>query len=202
MPFDPAKPVENTALDAAEMRSQFNGLHAIIQAVPAGPQGAQGPPFAQAVVDGVSTLNPGDPATVQVSFDGTNVHFTFAIPRGNDGTNGSDGTGVSSAAVDSVSTVDPGQPATVSVNFDAGSSTLHFSFGIPRGNDGGQGGQGEQGPPGEVTASQLSSAISGTSNNSNGVGTMDTPFANDPPTLADLEVMRAKMNELIVALRR
>ena len=31
---------------------------------------------------------------------------------------------------------------------------------------------------------------------------LDTPFANDPPTLADMEVMRAKVNELIAALRR
>ena len=44
--------------------------------------------------------------------------------------------------------------------------------------------------------------IQGTSNNTNSVGTMDTPFANDPPTLADMEAMRAKMNELILALRR
>jgi hypothetical protein len=56
-----------------------------------GGPGAQGPPFAQAVVDGVTTLNPGDPATVGVSFDGTNVRFTFGIPRGNDGSNGSNG---------------------------------------------------------------------------------------------------------------
>ena len=48
----------------------------------------------------------------------------------------------------------------------------------------------------------LSSAIIGTSSNSNAVGTLDTAFTNDPPTLADLEVMRAKMNELIAALRR
>ena len=34
------------------------------------------------------------------------------------------------------------------------------------------------------------------------VATLDTPFANDPPTLADLEVMRAKLNEVILALRR
>ena len=56
-----------------------------------GGPGAQGPPFAQAVVDGVTTLNPGDPATVGVSFDGTNVRFTFGIPRGNDGSHGSHG---------------------------------------------------------------------------------------------------------------
>jgi len=58
---------------------------------PPGNDGAQGPPFAQAVVDGVTTLDPGNPATVGVSFDGSNVRFTFGIPRGNDGSNGSDG---------------------------------------------------------------------------------------------------------------
>jgi hypothetical protein len=58
---------------------------------PPGNDGAQGPPFAQAVVDGVTTLDPGQQATVQTSFDGSNVRFTFAIPRGSDGTNGSDG---------------------------------------------------------------------------------------------------------------
>ena len=38
--------------------------------------------------------------------------------------------------------------------------------------------------------------------NTNAVPTLDTPFANDPPTLADIELLRAKMNELILALRR
>jgi hypothetical protein len=56
-----------------------------------GPQGIQGPPFAQAIVDGVTTLDPGQQATVQTSFDGSNVRFTFGIPRGSDGSNGSDG---------------------------------------------------------------------------------------------------------------
>ena len=56
-----------------------------------GPQGILGPPFAQAVVDGVTTLDPGQQATVQTSFDGSNVRFTFGIPRGSDGSNGSDG---------------------------------------------------------------------------------------------------------------
>jgi len=53
-----------------------------------GPRGEQGPPFANAVVDGVATLNPGNPATVNVGFDGTNVHFSFGIPRGADGVQG------------------------------------------------------------------------------------------------------------------
>ncbi len=58
---------------------------------PPGNDGAQGPPFAQAIVDSVTTLDPGNPATVGVSFDGSNVRFTFGLPRGNDGSNGSDG---------------------------------------------------------------------------------------------------------------
>ena len=56
-----------------------------------GNDGAQGPPFAQAVVDAVNTLEPWESAAVDVSFDGSNVHFTFGIPRGYDGSNGSDG---------------------------------------------------------------------------------------------------------------
>ncbi len=56
-----------------------------------GPQGVQGPPFAGVVVDGVSTLPPGDAATVSVSFDGTNVHFSFGIPQGTTGSQGPQG---------------------------------------------------------------------------------------------------------------
>ena len=55
--------------------------------------------------------------------------------------------------------------------------------------------------PGEVTAEQLTTAINGTSS-SNAVATPDVPFVFDPPTLADLEMLRAKVNELIFALRR
>lgn len=100
---------------AGQMRDQFNGLDAKINNIPAGPpgprgpvgapgpQGAQGdpgpegpqgdpgsqrPPFANAVVDGVNTLDPGSPANVTVSFDGTEVHFTFDIPRGDSGDQG------------------------------------------------------------------------------------------------------------------
>ena len=53
-----------------------------------GPPGPQGPPFANALVDGVTTLNPGDNATVQSSFDGSNVRFQFGIPRGQNGNDG------------------------------------------------------------------------------------------------------------------
>jgi len=48
-----------------------------------------------------------------------------------------------------------------------------------------------------VTNAQLSTAISGTSSNSNAIATLDTPFA-DP----DAESMRMRFNELVLALRR
>ena len=38
----------------------------------------------------MTTLNPGENATVDVNFDGTNVRFTFGIPRGQDGSDGSE----------------------------------------------------------------------------------------------------------------
>ncbi len=56
-----------------------------------GVPGPQGPPFSTAVVDAVNTLDPGSAATVSVAFDGTNVRFTFGIPRGADGNSGNDG---------------------------------------------------------------------------------------------------------------
>ena len=62
--------------------------------------------------------------------------------------------------------------------------------------------QGEQGPPGQVSIETLNGAIATTSSNSNAVPALDTPFTNDPPTLADIEVLRAKINELVAALRR
>ena len=71
-----------------------------------------------------------------------------------------------------------------------------------QGNEGPQGPQGPQGVQGDVNAGQLAEAISGTSNFSNGVALLDTAFTNDPPTLADVEVLRVKINELINALRR
>jgi hypothetical protein len=36
----------------------------------------------------------------------------------------------------------------------------------------------------------------------NAVPTLDTPFTNDPASLADMETMRAAYNSLVLALRR
>ncbi len=159
MPYDPNLPQNGQPLNADTLRPQLQGLFEAISSIPKGDQGdpgiqgipgdtgAQGPPFAQAIIDAVSTLDPGQPATAQVGFDGNNVHFTF---------------------------------------------------GIPRGETGGTGDQGQQGPPGEVTLGQMQAA---TSANTNSVSTLDTTFTNDPPTLADFEALRSKVNELILALR-
>ena len=208
MPFNPSLPANGAPVVSPELRAQFNGLKDLIdagipgpqgpqgnpgpQGVPGpqgdpgptgaqgpagangsdgatGPQGAQGLPFGSTVVDGVTTLPPGDPATVITSFDGAGVHFTFGLPRGATGADGAQG-----------------------------------SQG-PQGIDGPQGIAGPPGPqglPGEVTDAALAAAIAGTSANANGVATLDTPFTNDPASLVDMEVLRAKINELITAQRR
>jgi hypothetical protein len=144
---------------------------------------------------------------VNVSFDGANVRFTFDIPRGNDGSqgpqgndggqgppgnDGAQGPPFAQAIIDGVTTLDPGQQATVQTSFDG--SNVRFQFGIPRGNDGSNG---NDGAPGEVSNAQLNSAISGTSNNTNGVSTLDNAFA-DP----DMEALRQKVNEMILNGRR
>ena len=189
MPFDPTIPQANTEIDAVQMRGQLNGLHDLITAIVQ---------IFAAQVDGVTTLNPGDPAGATVGVVGDTLHFTFGIPRGQEGQAGQDGGAgpqgppFASAIVDGVTTLAPGTPATVSVSFDG--TNVHFVFGIPTGDTGGQG---IQGIPGEVTNAALATAINGTSGNSNAVATLDTPFA-DP----DAESMRQRFNELVLALRR
>lgn len=194
MPFDPAVPATNAELTSAMFREQFTGLKSIIDAVPG---------ITDVQVDGVTTVNPGDPATATASLIGSVLHLSFNIPQGfmgPQGGNGSDGgpgpegpqgPPFATAIVDSVTTLPAGSQAAVSVMFDG--SNVRFTFGIP---------EGAAGAPGEVSSAQLDSAIATTSSNSNAVQTMDTPFTNDPPSLADIELMRAKYNELVLALRR
>ena len=198
MSFDPNLPQEGTPLDAVQMRSQLNGLKAIIDAILT---------LTAAQVDGVNTVEPGTPANASVSVTGNTLHFTFDIPRGNDGIQGQPGTHgndggpgpqgaqgppFANAIVDAVNTLNPGEPATVSVSFDG--SNVRFTIGIPRGSDGSDG---AQGPPGEISQAQLDNAISGTSANTNNVSTLDTGFA-DP----DMEALRQKVNEMILNGRR
>ena len=99
------------------------------------------------------------------------------------------------AATATSNTTTPGTPVAVSV-FMESNGTLRFVFDIP------------QGIPGEVTTAQLYNELSNTanyatnqalgasSNISNAVPTLDTPMTGD------LEELRLKLNELILALRR
>ncbi len=163
MPYDPAIPANNSPNSSAQMRAQLQSIVDLISSIPQGApgqNGSDGSSVTGAVVDGTTTLNPGDAAQAGVTWDGTNVRFTFALPRGFDGTNGFNGSdgipGVmgppgppfSNFVIDSVTTLNPGDPATVQTSFDG--TNVHFAFGIPRGfigNDGSNGNDGGQGPP-------------------------------------------------------
>ncbi len=139
--FDPNLPQENTPADAAQMRSQLNGLKDLIDAVPT---------LNAAQVDATNTLPPGSPANVNVSVNGNTLHFSFNIPQGQEGPEGPMGPPFSQAVVDAVNTLNPGDPASVGVSFDW--SNVRFVFGIPRGNDGSQGPQGNNGSDGQPGA--------------------------------------------------
>ena len=188
MPYDPAFPATNAELTSPAFRDQFQGLKALIDAIPS---------ITTAQVDAVNTLNPGDPATVGVSITGGVLHFTFSIPQGVEGAQGGDGAQgppFGNAVVDSVTTVPAGSPANVGTWFDG--TDVHFTFELPQGDTG------EQGPAGEVTFSDLTNELTmNTSANTNSVSTMGI-FANDPPTQSDVQTVIDKLDELINALRR
>lgn len=190
MPFDPTKPATGSPDSSAEMRAQLNGLHELI--VPVG----------DAFVDGVTTLNPGEPATATVAFTAGDLHFTFAIPAGSPGETGPAGAGggtgdtgaqgpvgppFAQAIVDAVNTLDPGDPATVSVTFDG--TNVRFTFAIPRG------------ATGEVTQAALDAAIAGTARNPNTVAPLNlTADGTYNPT--QLQSIADKLDELLAGALR
>lgn len=194
MPYDPNWPQNGQNVDADRFRDQFGSLKTLIDAIQGG--------ITNVVVDAVNTVPPGTPANVGVSLSGTELHFTFGIPQGNEGPQGQPGgDGIqgppfANAVVDAVNTLPPGSNAAVNVSFDG--TNVHFTFAIPQGNEGPTGATGQ---PGEVSMTDLNNAQLSTlgqcSNNSNNVATLDTPMA-DPES----EVLRQKMDELINALRR
>ena len=194
MPYDPNFPADNALIESLPFRNQFGSIKSLIDAVPG---------LTDVVIDSVTTLNPGEPASATVTMVGTVLHLTLAIPRGDEGVQGAQGdTGAqgppfANAIVDAVNTLPPGSAATVSVSFDG--TNVHFTFGIP------QGAEGLQGLPGEVTNAQLTTTISmaveGTSTNTNAVATLDTA-PSDPPSVADYEALRSKLNEVILNGRR
>jgi len=80
--FDPNLPVPNANASSAVLRSQFNGLKALIDAIST---------ITAAQVDSVSTLPAGSPASVNVSVTGNTLHFTFELPQGQEGAPGQEG---------------------------------------------------------------------------------------------------------------
>ena len=82
MPFDPAKPAPNSPLVSAEMRSQLNGLKDLIDGVPV---------ITGVVIDNVTTLPPGEAATVDASIVAGVLHLGFGIPQGMQGLQGEQG---------------------------------------------------------------------------------------------------------------
>ena len=180
MAYDPNFPATGVLIESAAFRQQFQALKALIDAVGS---------VSSAVVTGTTTLAPGSAAQAMVLLQGGVLKFTFGVPAGVQGAvgdTGAPGPPFAQAVVDSVTTLPPGSQATVAVSFDG--TNVHFDFGIP---------QGFPGQNGEVLASQLAAEIAMTSSNSNAVGTLDSPFG-DP----DMEALRQKMNDLILALRR
>ena len=106
----------------------------------------------------------------------------------------------SSVIVDGVTTLAPGSSATATATLTGG--VLHFTFALPAGTEG------ATGPPGEVSFAQLDSALAalaqsvqaveaGSSANTNAVADLSIVSGD-----AVLQVLIAKVNELIIALRR
>ncbi len=220
MPYDPNYPPTHAEIESAPLRSQFNGLKSLIDAVPT---------LNAAQVNSTTTLPPGLPAEAAVAVVGNTLAFTFGIPTGAEGPIGAMGPqgpqGIQGPeGPQGPSGGPPGPEGPQGVQGPVGPEGPVGPQGVqgpegpqgpsggppgpegpvgpqgPQGVDGAMGPEGPigpQGPPGEVTQNDLAQAIQGTSSNSNAVPTLDTPFA-DP----DAEALRVRLNELIVALRR
>lgn len=108
--FDPTLPLTSANVTSAELRSQFNGLKDLIDAIQS---------IGSATVDAVNTVPPGDPANVSVSVVGSTLHFTFDVPAGQPGADGAEGP-PGSAGGDGM----PGEPGPEGPQGQAGEVTL------------------------------------------------------------------------------
>jgi hypothetical protein len=218
--FDPAQPEDGALIVAGVLRDQFNGLQAEIAAVPVigsaqvistttlppgypaeaavgltggsllfsfgiptgseGPMGAMGPQGPQGIQGPEGPQGPSGGPPGPEGPQGVQGPVGPEGPPGPQGVQGPEGPQGPSGGP-------PGPEGPVGPQGPQG----------PDGVMGPEGPIGPQGPPGEVTQNDLAQAIQGTSNNSNAVPTLDTPFA-DP----DAEALRVRLNELIGALRR
>jgi hypothetical protein len=171
--YDPNLPATNDELTSALFRAQFQGLKALIDASAAG--------ITAAVVDSVTTVNPGEPAQISVSLIGTELHLSFSIPAGEIGPGGAAGP---EGPVGPEGPMGPagGPPG-------------------PPGPEGPPGPAGPQGAQGDVSQSDLLNALNTTSANTNAVSPLNL-WASDPPSQSDLQQVANKLDELIMALRR
>jgi len=80
--FDPTYPPTNALIESAPLRAQFNSMKALMDAIAT---------VSAAPVDGVTTLPPREPATVDLTVTGGTLHFTFGIPQGYTGAEGPQG---------------------------------------------------------------------------------------------------------------
>jgi hypothetical protein len=80
--FDPSLPMTGANATSAVLRSQFNSLKALIDAIQT---------LNNAEVDAVNTLPAGDAAGVAVGVVGDTLHFVFDIPQGERGAEGPQG---------------------------------------------------------------------------------------------------------------
>lgn len=195
MPYDPTFPIALTRATADAMRAQLNALKAIIDAVPAGPKGDKGDtgePFAQAVVDGVSLFPHGSLPTVTLAFDGVDVHFTFGIPAGAPGADGLPGEVTTAQMNDAISNALVDRPTiTAMTQAIADAVATRTTLVQVQAEIGGS-------LADRPTTLQVQEMIeTSSSGNTNSVATIDSAFG-DP----DLDVLRQKVNELIVAARR
>lgn len=204
MPYDPDFPAANTLATSAQMRAQLNGLKALIDAIPAGPQGVpgppgndggtgpQGPPFASIAIDQVVTLPPGSAASVAATLVGDVVHLTIQLPRGDAGPAGE----VTLAQLDdAIAAAIAGHPTNEEVNVIVGAA-LGDRPTLPQVNDAIAAAVADR-----ATTAALAGAVAETARNPSAVAPLTDAFS-DPPTLADLEAVRAKLNELIAATQR
>jgi hypothetical protein len=230
--FNPSLPADGTKATAAEMRAQLTGLKTLIDAIPG---------ITDAVVDSVTTVGPGEPASATLSIVGTVLHVSLALPEGQPGQQGIPGGAGAEGAAALVAVAVPGMNAvgTGFVSFSFATTPVNLGW-LPGARLraaanadpanwmegsivslgptevtlsvdalGGAGSftgwnlslAGAQGAPGEVTNaaldSAIASAITGTSNNTNAIPTLDTAFA-DP----DAEAIRQAFNALVLMLRR
>jgi hypothetical protein len=208
--------VDGSLIVAGELRDQFNGLADMIDAIPAGPPGPQGPQGETGATGATGAQGETGPAGPQ-GMTGETGPIGPEGPQGPQGETGPQGPPFASAVVDNTTTLPPGDGAQVSSYFDG--TTVHLSFGIPRGYDGmpgpqgeqglpgtpgapgepgPQGPQGPQGEPGQVSYADLNTAIATTARNLNTVSPLNIMISN-PPTQAEVQMMLDKINEIIAA---